>query len=187
MDLFSSFVASFRRRYSMLHDLPLAVVATCPQKERRPATTTVTTSGGRHRQARRTGAVSSVQNGGGGGGSSKSARRRTLDEELRNSDGVTDEDLRLLDLEPPVFTSMAPTSGRGQKKGFLAHGTGARVPVFMGAADEFDDIVRYQLKVQVVERRTTTFGCHLTRGQASRGAISCEKKSRVVIKKVSKK
>jgi hypothetical protein len=113
---------------------------------------------------------------GGGGGSSKSVRRRTLDEELRNSDGITDEDLHLLDLEPPVFTSMAPTSGHGQKKGFLAHGGGARVPVFMGAVDEFNDVVRYQPKVQVVERRTTTFGCHLTQGQASQGAISCEKK-----------
>jgi hypothetical protein len=119
-------------------DSPLAVVATRPRKERRPATTTVTASGGRHRQARRKGAVSSTRNGGGGGVSSKSARRRTLDEELRNSDGITDEDLRLLDLEPPVFTSIAPTSGRGQKKGFLAHGGGAGVPVFMGAADEFD-------------------------------------------------
>ena len=119
-------------------DSPLAVVAARPRKERRPTTTTVTANGGRHQQARRKGPVSSVQNGGGGGGSSKSARRRTLDEELRNSDGITDEDLRLLDLEPPVFTSMAPTGGRDRKKGFLAHGGGAGVPVFMGAADGFD-------------------------------------------------
>jgi len=117
-------------------DSPLAVVAARPRKERRPATTTatVTASGGRHRQARRKGDVSSTQN----GGPSKSARRRTLDEELRNSDGITDEDLRLMDLEPCVFTSMAPTNKRGQKKGFLAHGGGAGVPVFMGTGDEFD-------------------------------------------------
>ena len=122
-------------------DSPLEAVAVRPRKERRPATTTtaaaatVTTNGGRHRQARRKGAVSSTQNG--GGGTSKSARRRTLDEELRNSDGITEEDIRLLDLEPRVFTSMAPANGR--KKGFLAHGGGAGVPVFMGAVDEFDD------------------------------------------------
>jgi len=72
-----------------------------------------------------------------GGASSKSARRRTLDEELRNSDGITEEDLRLLDLEPHAFTATAPRNGGGQK-GFLAHGGGAGVPVFMGAADVFD-------------------------------------------------
>jgi hypothetical protein len=99
---------------------------------------------------------------GGGGRLSKSVRRHTLDKELHNLDGIMDEDLHLLDLELPVFTSMAPTSGCGQKKGFLAHGGGARVPVFMGAVDKFNDVVRYQPKVQVVEWRTMMFGCHLT-------------------------
>ncbi len=116
-------------------DSPLAVVAARPRRERRPEKTTVAAAtGGLSRPARRRGSVSSMQS---GGASSKSARRRTLDEELRNSDGITEEDLRLLDLEPHAFTAMAPRNGGGQK-GFLAHGGGAGVPVFMGAADVFD-------------------------------------------------
>jgi hypothetical protein len=71
-----------------------------------------------------------------GGTSSKSARRRTLDEELRNSDGITEEDLRVLDLEPHVFTAVGTRNERSERKGFLAHGGGAGIPVFMGAATE---------------------------------------------------
>jgi hypothetical protein len=59
-------------------------------------------------------------------------RRPTLDEELRNSDDITEEDLRALDIEPHVFT----TIGRGRQKGFLAHGGGAGVPVLMDADDD---------------------------------------------------
>jgi len=77
--------------------------------------------------------MSSMQS---GGTSSKSARRRTLDEELRNSDGITEEDLRVLDLEPHVFTAVKTRNERGERKGFLAHGGGAGIPVFMGAATE---------------------------------------------------
>ena len=116
-------------------DSPLAAVSARPRRERRPATTTTVaaaagTGGGVPRQARRRGSMSSTQS---GGASSKSARRRTLDEELRNSDGITEEDLRVLDLEPHVFTAVGT---RNERKGFLAHGGGAGIPVFMGAATE---------------------------------------------------
>jgi hypothetical protein len=62
-----------------------------------------------------------------------------LDEELRNSDGITEEDLRVLDLEPHVFTSVGTRNERSGRKGFLAHGGGAGIPVFMGVADAFGD------------------------------------------------
>jgi len=72
-----------------------------------------------------------------GGASSKARRRRlTLDEELRKSDGVTEEDLRALDIEPHVLTAV----GGRRQKGFLAHGGGAGAPVLVGAEGHaFDD------------------------------------------------
>ena len=72
-----------------------------------------------------------------GGASSKARRRRlTLDEELRNSDGITADDLRALDIEPHVLTAV----GRRRQRGFLAHGGGAGVPVLVGVEGHaFDD------------------------------------------------
>jgi hypothetical protein len=49
--------------------------------------------------------VSTAQSGG-ASSKSKAARRRTLDEELRTSDGVTEADLRELDIEPHVYTAL---------------------------------------------------------------------------------
>ena len=111
-------------------DDPLAIAVpdsplTRPRRDRRPAATGAAVGGSRH--ARR-GSGSSTQS----GAPSKTARRRTLDQELRNSDGVTEEDLLAFDIEPLVYTAVGSASGRG-RKGFLAHGGGGGVPVFMGA------------------------------------------------------
>jgi len=74
-----------------------------------------------------------------GGASSKARRRRlTLDEELRNSDGITEDDLRALDIEPHVLTAV----GRRRQKGFLAHGGGAGAPILVdveGHAFDYDE------------------------------------------------
>jgi hypothetical protein len=73
------------------------------------------------------------------GASSKARQRRlTLDEELRNSDGVTEDDLRALDIEPHVLTAL----GRRRQKGFLAHGGGAGAPILVdaeGHAFDYDE------------------------------------------------
>ncbi|KAI0249908.1 hypothetical protein BJV78DRAFT_1224193 [Lactifluus subvellereus] len=119
-------------------DSPLAVR---PRRERRPVATGAAAGASRH--ARR-GSGSSTQS----GAPSKTARRRTLDEELRNSDGVTEEDLLAFDIEPLVYSTVGSASRRGRgRKGFLAHGGGAGVPVFMGAGavegaegDDGDDV-----------------------------------------------
>ena len=63
---------------------------------------------------------------------SKAARRRTLDEELRNSDGVMEDDLCAFDIEPHTYTAVGPASGRAHR-GLLAHGGGGGIPVFMDA------------------------------------------------------
>jgi hypothetical protein len=86
----------------------------------------VTSTPGPSRHSRK-GSASSTQS----AAQSKAARRRTLDEELRVSDGVTEEDLRALDIEPHAYTAVGPASGR-TRKGFLAHGGGGGVPVFIG-------------------------------------------------------
>jgi hypothetical protein len=116
-------------------DDPLAIVvldsplATRTRKERRPATAATSTPGpSRHT---RKGSASSTQS----AAQSKTARRRTLDEELRVSDGVTEDDLRALDIEPHTYTAVGPASGR-TSKGFLARGGGGGVPVFMGTGTE---------------------------------------------------
>ena len=49
------------------------------------------------------------------------ARRRTLDEELRVSDGVTEDDLRAFDIESHTYTAVGLAS-RHERKGFLIHG-----------------------------------------------------------------
>jgi hypothetical protein len=101
---------------------PLAAAAARTRKERKPASTK---TGRPPRQTRNRGNASSKV----------TIRRLTLDQELRTSDGVTEEDLRALDIEPHVFTAM----GRGRQKGFLAHGGGAGVPVLVDAGgDAFD-------------------------------------------------
>ena len=103
-------------------DDPLAIVvleSPLARKERRPVA-------GPSRHTRK-GSASSTQS----GAQSKAARRRTLDEELRVSDGVTEDDLRALDIEPHTYTAVGPASGR-TRKGFLAHGGGGGVPVFIG-------------------------------------------------------
>jgi hypothetical protein len=116
-------------------DDPLAIVvldsplATRTRKERRPATNATSTPGP-SRHARK-GSASSTQS----AAQSKAARRRTLDEELRVSDGVTEDDLRALDIEPHTYTAVGPASGR-TRKGFLAHGGGGGVPVFIGTEAE---------------------------------------------------
>lgn len=104
-------------------DDPLAIVvldSPLARKERRPAA-------GPSRHHARKGSASSTQN---SAAQSKAARRRTLDEELRVSDGITEDDLRALDIEPHTYTAVGPASGRTQK-GFLAHGGGGGVPVFI--------------------------------------------------------
>jgi len=104
-------------------DSPLVIRT---RKERRPATATSTAGPSRHA---RKGSASSTQS----GAPSKAARRRTLDEELRRSDGVTEDDLLAFDIEPHTYTAVGSASGRTRSKGFLAHGGGGGVPVFMGA------------------------------------------------------
>ena len=111
-------------------DSPLAVRT---RKERRP-TTTATGTVGPSRHARK-GSASSTQS----GAASKAARRRTLDEELRNSDGVTEDDLRALDIEPHAYSAVGPASGRAHR-GFLAHGGGGGIPVFVGAETGDDEL-----------------------------------------------
>ncbi|KAH9057847.1 hypothetical protein EDB87DRAFT_975403 [Lactarius vividus] len=104
-------------------DDPLALVALDPPlviRTRRP-----TAGPSRHT---RKGSASSTQS----GAPSKAARRRTLDEELRRSDGVTEDDLLAFDIEPHTYTADGSTSGR-TRRGFLAHGGGGGAPVFMGA------------------------------------------------------
>jgi len=113
-------------------DDPLAIVsplANRTRKERRPVTAAATSIAGPSRHARK-GSASSTQ--------SKAARRRTLDEELRVSDGVTEDDLRAFDIEPQTYTSVGSATGRA-RKGFLAHGGGGGVPVFMSAETETGD------------------------------------------------
>ena len=105
-------------------DSPLAVRT---RKERRPAAT-ATSAAGPSRHARK-GSASSTQS----GAPSKAARRRTLDEELRVSDGVTEDDLRVFDIEPHTYAAFGSATGR-TRSGFLAHGGGGGIPVFMGAA-----------------------------------------------------
>ncbi|KAH9178387.1 hypothetical protein EDB89DRAFT_1930943 [Lactarius sanguifluus] len=105
-------------------DDPLALVALDPPplviRTRRP-------TAGPSRHARK-GSASSTQS----GAPSKAARRRTLDEELRRSDGVTEDDLLAFDIEPHTYAADGSASGR-TRRGFLAHGGGGGVPVFMGA------------------------------------------------------
>lgn len=68
---------------------------------------------------------------------SKKERRRTLDEELQQAeddleaerDELENDDLRLSDLEAPVLVGVG---SRSKKRGFMAHGGGGGVPVFMG-------------------------------------------------------
>lgn len=118
---------------SAVLDSPLLAVAAHPRRERKPAAVTSAKieRGGPSRQARRRGSVSAMQSGR-TSTSNKTTRRRTLVEELRNSDDVTEEDLLALDIEPHVFTTMAPYNvRRHRQKGFLAHGGGAGVPVLM--------------------------------------------------------
>ncbi|KAH9029878.1 hypothetical protein EDB85DRAFT_2147123 [Lactarius pseudohatsudake] len=106
-------------------DDPLALVALDPPlviRTRRP-------TAGPSRHARKGSASSSTQQ---SGAPSKAARRRTLDEELRRSDGVTEDDLLAFDIEPHSYTADGSASGR-TRRGFLAHGGGGGVPVFMGA------------------------------------------------------
>lgn len=109
---------------------PLTAVAARSRRERKPASTTTVKP---PRQTRNRGNASTAQT------ASKATRQRrlTLDEELRMSDGVTEEDLRALDIEPHVLTAV----GRGRQKGFLAHGGGAGVPVLVdaGGTDEDED------------------------------------------------
>ncbi|KAI9440138.1 hypothetical protein H4582DRAFT_1579162 [Lactarius indigo] len=108
-------------------DDPLAIVALDPPlviRTRRPATVT---TAGPSRHARK-GSASSTQS----HAPSKATRRRTLDEELRRSDGVTEDDLLALDIEPHTYTTEGSASGRTRSRGFLAHGGGGGVPVFMG-------------------------------------------------------
>ena len=63
-------------------------------------------------------------------------RRLTLDEELRNSDDITEDDVRALDIEPHALTAV----GQRRQPGFLAHGGGAGAPVLVGAEGHvFDD------------------------------------------------
>ena len=124
-------------------DDPLAIVVldspliNRARKERRPvtATTTTTTSAAGPSRRARKGSASSTQS----GATSKAARRRTLDEELRVSDGVTEDDLRAFDIEPHTYTAVGPASGRPQR-GFLAHGGGGGVPVFMGVETGDDEL-----------------------------------------------
>jgi len=119
---------------STMLDSPLvAVAASRSGKERRAgaAPMTAAAAGEPHRPARRRGSVSTAQSSR-ASSSSKGARRRTLDEELRKSDGVTEEDLRAL--EPDVYSAMA--SSDGGQRGFLAHGGGAGVPVLVGVQVE---------------------------------------------------
>jgi hypothetical protein len=53
-----------------------------------------------------------------------------LDEELLNSDGVT-EDLLAFGIEPHVYTTIGPASGPARgRKGFLAHGGGGGIQVY---------------------------------------------------------
>jgi hypothetical protein len=112
---------------------PLAAAAARTRRKQNPATTMTT---GPPRQTRNRGNASTVQS---GGASSKARRRRlTLDEELRNSDGVTEDDLRALDIEPHVLTAV----GRRRQKGFLAHGGGAGAPIVVdveGHAFDYDE------------------------------------------------
>jgi len=115
---------------SAVLDSPLVTVAAPrTRKERKPAPMTMTTTGRPHWPVRRRGCMSTTQSGR-ASPSSKAARRHTLDEELRNSDGVTEEDLRALelDLEPRVYSAMAsshPGNGSRRGRGFLAHPHGA--------------------------------------------------------------
>jgi len=102
---------------------PLATAAGRTRRKQKLATTM---TDGPPRQTRNRGSASTVQS---GGASSKARRRRlTLDEELRNSDGVTEDDLRALDIEPHVLTGV----GRRLQNGFLAHGGGAGAPISVG-------------------------------------------------------
>jgi hypothetical protein len=112
-------------------DSPLVIRA---RKERRPATAATSTAGpSRHT---RKGSASSTQS----AAPSRAARRRTLDEELRVSDGVTEDDLRAFDIEPHTYTAVGSASGPA-RKGFLAHGGGGGVPVFMGVEDDELEII----------------------------------------------
>jgi hypothetical protein len=105
--------------------VPDSLLITRARRERRPAATG--TGAARHT---RRGSESSAP----GGEPSKTARRRTLDEELRNSDDVTEDDLLAFDIEPHVYTTVGPGSGPARgRKGFLAHGGGGGIPVYMGA------------------------------------------------------
>ena len=110
---------------------PLAAAAARTRSKQKPATMMTT---GPPRQTRNRGSASTVQS---GGAPSKARRRRlTLDEELRNSDGVTEDDLRALDIEPHVLTAV----GRRRQNGFLAHGGGAGAPILVGVEGHaFDD------------------------------------------------
>jgi hypothetical protein len=83
-----------------------------------------------------------------GGGASKARRRRlTLDEELRNSDGVTEDDLRALDIEPHALTAV----GRRRQRGFLAHGGGAGAPIVYGVDNDEGTEEEDEDEVEIIE------------------------------------
>ena len=122
---------------------PLATATARTRSKQKPATMMMT---GPPRQSQNRGSALTVQS---GGAPSKARRQRlTLDEELRNSNGVTKDDLRALDIEPHMLTAV----GWRHQNGFLAHGGGAGAPILVGVEGHaFDNIAHNGLKQECLQ------------------------------------